>query len=948
MTSRTLTTTAATLAAALLASTSLLVSTMGCAGPSSPAQAATQDTAQKEASADSSDKAAAAANLPKVGIDYEKFVLDNGLTVLVHEDHKAPVVAVNVWYHVGSKNERPGKTGFAHLFEHLMFQGSENFKGEFFEPLEKAGATDMNGTTNNDRTNYFETVPKSALDVALWMESDRMGHFAGAISQERLDEQRGVVQNEKRQGENRPYGQAWRLIPEHTYPEGHPYSWSVIGSMDDLNAASLEDVKAWFKKYYGTSNAVLTLAGDITVEEAREKAERYFGHIAPGSVISDQGPWVAKLDERKELTTYDQVPQARAYYVYNVPPYGAVTTERLRIATRLLGTGKNSRLYKRLVYEDQLATDVFAYLSDGEIGSQVMIGADARKGVSLDKVEKAIEEEVAKLAKEGPTDAELARVKMSYFADTISGLEKVGGFGGKSDRLARGEVFLNDAGAFEKLLDVQRETTTEQVRDATKTWLDEGVFVLRVLPNPNYKAANKTSAADRTKVPDAGKAPTLDLPKLQRTTLSNGVEVVLAERHDVPIVRMRLMAEGGFSTDSKGKLGAATLTMDVLDEGTENHSSLELAAELERLGAELSSGARLEESHVSMNTLSTTLDPALDLFADVVLRPALADAEIERRRKQLLASIEQEQARPFNKALRLLGPLVYGEAHQYGIPLTGSGTTASVESLTRDDLVAYHKNALRPDKTTILVVGDTTLDTIKPALEERFGTWTSDGAASATRGGKVAQNDKARVILIDKPGAEQSLIVAGNTFAERDQIDQLAVEAMNAAIGGVFSSRLNMNLREDKHWSYGARSLIYETKGKQLFASYANVQSDKTSESMTEIKNELDAYLGDKPITAAELEKTKQNKTRKLPGQNETTGRLLGSIADMIKFELPDDYWDTFTERMNALTVEATREAAKKAITPETLTWIVIGDLDQIEQKVRALEFGEVVVMDEN
>jgi zinc protease len=939
MTSKKLTT-AATLAAALLAS-----STFGCAGPSAPAEAATKDSTKKEVSAKETTQDVA--NLPKVALEYEKIVLDNGLTVLVHEDKKAPVVAVNVWYHVGSKDERPGKTGFAHLFEHLMFQGSENYHGEFFAPLEKAGATDMNGTTNNDRTNYFETVPKSALDVALWMESDRMGHFAGAISQERLDEQRGVVQNEKRQGQNRPYGEAWQLIPEHTYPEGHPYSWSVIGSMDDLNAASLEDVKGWFKEYYGASNAVLTLAGDITVEEAREKAEKFFGHIAPGPKVAKKGPWIAKMDERKELTTYDQVPQARSYYVYNVPQYGTETTEHLRIATRLLGTGKNSRLYKRLVYEDQLATDVFAFLSDGEIGSQVIVGANARSGVSLDKVEKAIEEEIAKMAADGPTDEELARVKMSYFSEAVSGLEKVGGFGGKSDRLARGEVFLNNPGAFTKLLELQREASTEQVRAAANKWLDDGVFVLRVLPDPNHKAANAKSAADRSKVPDAGEAPTLELPKLQRATLSNGVEVVLAERHDVPMVRMRLMSDGGYSTDPNGKLGAATLTMDVLDEGTENHSSLELAAELEKLGANLSSGASLEESYVSMNTLATTLDPALDIFADVVLRPALADEEIERRRQQLLAQIKQETASPFSRALRLLGPLVYGESHQYGVPLTGSGTAESVKSLSREDLVAYHKGALRPDKTSILVVGDTTLEEIKPKLEARFGSWKADGEPNTAKSGAVAKNDKPRVILIDKPGAEQSLIVAGNVFAARDQVDQLAVDAMNAVIGGVFSSRLNMNLREDKHWSYGARSLVYETKGKQLFASYANVQSDKTSESMAEIKKELDAYLGDKPITAEELEKTKQNKTRKLPGQNETTGRLLGSIAEIVKFELPDDYYDTYTDRMHDLSVEDARKAAGEAIKPDTLTWIVIGDLDSIEQKVRELEFGDVVVMEE-
>ncbi|QDG50819.1 insulinase family protein [Persicimonas caeni] len=935
---------AAAIAAALLTSTS-----MGCAGSSAATSSPAQDAAPKEASADeaSQQEAQADQTLPEVEIPYEKFTLDNGLTVLVHQDKKAPVVAVNVWYHVGSKDEKPGKTGFAHLFEHLMFQGSENYKGEYFEPLEKAGATDMNGTTNRDRTNYFQTVPKSALDVALWMESDRMGHFQGAISQERLDEQRGVVQNEKRQGENRPYGKAWRMIPENTYPQGHPYSWSTIGSMEDLDAASLEDVKSWFDEYYGASNAVLTLAGDISVEEAKEKAEKFFGHIPAGPAVPHRGPWIAKMDERKELDTYDQVPQARAYYVYNVPQYGSETTEHLRLAADLLGDGKNSRLYKRLVYEDQIATDVFVWLWEGEIGSQILMGADARPGVELAKVEKALEEEVARFAKEGPTEEELARVKMSNFAETVSGLEKVGGFGGKSDRLARGEVFLSDPGAFEKLLDVQRDATVEQVREATAEWMGDGVFVLRVYPDPNHKAAAKKSAADRSKVPEPGQAPKLDLPDLQRAKMSNGVEVVLAERHDVPMVRLRLMADGGYAADPKDKLGVAKLTMDVLDEGTENHSSLELAAELEKLGAGLSSGSSLETAYVSMRAMTTTLDPALDLFADVVLRPAFADEEIARRKKQLLASIDQETARPRTRALRLLGPLVYGDAHPYGVPLTGSGTKASVEALERDDLVAYHARQLRPENATILVVGDTTMEQIKPKLEERFGKWKAAEAKAQVQNGQIAKHDKVRVFLIDKPGAEQSLIATGNAFDERSGVDQLAVEAMNTVIGGAFSSRLNMNLREDKHWSYGARSFVYETKGKQLFGAWAGVQSDKTSESMVEIKKELDAYLGDKPITEAELAKTKQNKTRKLPGRNETTGRLLGSVAEIVKFELPDEYWDTYTDRMNELTVEGVRKTAGEVIAPERMTWIVIGDLDKIEEKVRALEFGEVIVLDE-
>jgi len=368
----------------------LIALLMGCSG--TPQKT---DEPVKETESESTDETTSfEIELPTVAVPHEVFRLDNGLTVVVHTDKKAPVVAVNVWYHVGSKDEPAGKTGFAHLFEHLMFQGSENWKGEFFEPLEDAGATDMNGTTSRDRTNYFQTVPKSALDLALWMEADRMGHFSGAISQELLDEQRGVVQNEKRQRQNRPYGKAWEVIPPNTYPEGHPYSWSVIGSMQDLNAASLEDVKNWFKTYYGASNAVLVLAGDITIEEAREKVEKHFGHIDAGPAVPERGDFVAPMEETKKMTMHDQVPQERVYRIFNVPPYGEVTAERLRLASLVLGSGKNSRLYERLVYRDQLATNVYVWFGDGEISSQLYFVADARPGVSVREVEAILDEEL--------------------------------------------------------------------------------------------------------------------------------------------------------------------------------------------------------------------------------------------------------------------------------------------------------------------------------------------------------------------------------------------------------------------------------------------------------------------------------------------------------------------------------------------------------------------------
>lgn len=880
---------------------------------------------------------AAAPEYPSIDIPFEKFVLPNGLTLLVHHDPKAPVVAVNVWYHVGSKDERVGKTGFAHLFEHLMFQGSENLKGEFFEPLERAGATDLNGTTNSDRTNYFQTVPRSALDLALWMESDRMGHFAGAISQERLDEQRGVVQNEKRQGQNQPYGKVWEAIPPNTYPAGHPYSWSTIGSMEDLNAASLDDVKAWFAEYYGASNAVVSIAGDIKPDEAYAKVLKYFGDIPSGPATPKKGAWVAKMTERRELQLFDRVPQERVIYVYNVPEYGQEALERLRLAASVLGTGKNSRFFKRLVYTDQIATSANVFVDEGEIGSQLYIMADAVVGVPLSRVEAAIEEELASFLAQGPTADELVRARMSYFADRVSRLERVGGFGGKSDLLARNEVFLGDPGAYKRLHDAFASASAGEVLQTANEWLRGGVFVMRVSPEDTHTITK--SDADRSKLPDVGDAPDLTLPPLQRATLSNGMKLVVAQRHDIPVVQARFYTQAGFATDFGGKAGTARLAMDVLDEGTTQRGGLELAAELERLGASLSSGASLDDAGVNMSVLTPNLARGFDLLAEVVTTPAFADDEIERRRALLLASIEQEKSRPMNMAQRLLGPALFGAEHPYGTPLTGSGTVESVKSITREDLVQWHQRWVHPENATLIVVGDTTLETATAAAEAAFGAWKVDAASAAVPQATVQRNGT-RLLLIDKPGAEQSMIVAGNVYGTRRDVDPISAEAMNQAIGGSFMSRINMNLREDKHWSYGARSFLFETQQQQAYAVFAQVQSDKTAESIVEIQKEIAGYLGERPMTEVELERIKSNNTRKLPGQNETTGRLLGSVDEIVRFGLPDDYYNTFVSRVNALTADQTHATARAVIQPENFVWIVVGDLSKIEAKVRALNLS--------
>ncbi len=879
-----------------------------------------------------------------VEIPYTKFVLKNGLILLVHEDHKAPIVAVNIWYHVGSKNEKPGKTGFAHLFEHLMFNGSEHFNDDYFKVLQRIGATGLNGTTSNDRTNYFQNVPTTALDTVLWMESDRMGHLLGAIDQARLDEQRGVVQNEKRQGENQPYGRAWITIAENTYPAGHPYSWSVIGSMEDLSAASLDDVREWFRTYYGPANAVIAVAGDIDAETARQKVEKYFGDIPSGPPITKQQAWIAKRSGEHRQIMQDQVPQARIYKAWNVPEWGSADSNYLDLVTDVLSQGKTSRLYKRLVYDDQIATGVSAFMDANEIAGQVLIMADARPGVELSTVEKTLDEELARLLREGPTAEELERVQTQYRARFIRGIERIGGFGGKSDILLANQVFGGSPDLYKVTQKRIQTATAKDLQDAAKRWLSDGVYVLEVHPFPKYSTT--PSDVDRSKgVPAAGAPPEARFPKFQRATLSNGLKVIFAERTAVPQINFELLVDAGYAADQFAAAGTASMTLDMMDEGTKTRNALQISEELALLGATLSTGSNLDMSSVSLSALKETLDKSLELYADVVLNPSFPPEELERLRKQRLARIQQEKVQPFAMALRVFPALLYGKGHAYANPLTGSGTEQTVEKMKREDLMKFHDQWFKPNHSTLVVVGATTLAEIQPKLEKLFANWKA-GDVPAKNIGTVALADSPKVYLMDRPGALQSVILAAHVAPPKANPQEIAIETMNTVLGGDFSARINMNLREDKHWSYGARTVILDARGQRPFIVQAPVQTDKTSGAMTEIQKELTGIVGSKPATEDELARAKAAETLTLPGQWETMSAVANSIGDIVQFGLPDDYFDTYSQRVRALGLDGVNGAAEKVVHPGSLVWVVVGDREKIEPGIRALNLGPITVLD--
>ena len=878
-----------------------------------------------------------------INIDYEKFVLPNGLTLLVHEDHKAPIVAVNVWYHVGSKNEKPGKSGFAHLFEHLMFNGSENFRDDYFQAIERIGGTDVNGTTNSDRTNYFQNVPVAALDQVLFLESDRMGHFKGVISQELLDEQRGVVQNEKRQGENQPYGKQWNYLTKAMYPKGHPYSWTVIGEMEDLNAASIDDVKEWFESYYGPNNAVVAIAGDITPKEAHEKVLKYFGDIPAGPTIERQERNIPEHPTDTYQVYEDRISESRVTYTWNSPEFGSKEDLHFDLISAILSSGKNSRLYKNLVYENQIASYAQAFQASSEIASRFIAQANVKPGADIEKVKAEILSEIDKFMKDGPTESELKRVKAEYFANFIKGMERIGGFGGVSDILASNQTYHGDANYYKTKLQYVENATVADLQATAKKWLSKGKHTLIAKPFPEYTITEST--VDRSKLPEVAEAKPSNFPDVQRATLKNGMKIVLAQRKGVPTIVMDLMFDAGFKTDYLSSPGTASLAMNLLDEGTKNLNSLQISEKLQLLGANLYSYSDMDDSTVSLRTLKPSLEESIALFSDVILNPSFPEKEFERLKTEQLNGIKREKSQPMTMVLRVMNKYLYGEDHPYSGPQTGSGYEATVSELTREDVVNYYNTWLKPNNATLVVTGDIEMDQLKSYLEKSLGKWKKGDIPQVTFK-QPKTNTKNTLYLMDRPESQQSIIIAGHLTEKYGENPEYVVEQMVKILGGGFTSRINMNLREDKHWAYGAGGFVMGAKEERPFLVYAPVQTDKSAESVTELRKEIAEFVSTRPATTEEVEKVKTNKVLALPGQWETNAAVNASLKNMVKYDLPDDYYKTYDSKIRNLSAKEVQEVSKRMVSPEKVNWFIIGDRAKIASKLDKLNFDEIIEID--
>ena len=859
-----------------------------------------------------------------VTIAFEQHKLSNGMDVILHEDHTIPLVAVNVWYHVGSKNEEMGRTGFAHLFEHVMFEGTKHHNNSHFEPLQKAGAN-LNGSTTTDRTNYWEDVPSNYLELALWLEADRMGFLLDGLDQQKFDVQRDVVKNERRQSyENRPYGMAHGHLQSALFPLPHPYHWMTIGSQEDLDSASLDDVKEFFQRFYGPSNASLAIAGDFHAEEALELVSRYFGDLPPGESVPRIGRQDSLLSGRVDIEMRDKVTLPRLYIAWPAPAEGHQDDAPLELYQAIMSDGLSARLHRSLVYEKQIAQHAFVRYGPSEIAGQLMVQVTAAEGHNLDEIEAAVEAELEDIHRNPPTDEEIARSKNRIEATHFRQLARIGGFGGRADQLNHFNVIESDPGLINTSLDRCLAVQREDILRVAETYVSANRVRLRVLPETPLSAAATT--VDRNIMPPPSQEPTFTPPLPVRDRLPNGMGVTVVEQRGMPIVAFGVLLGTGASADPAELPGLAGLVGDMLPEGAAGKSSQQIANEFEFIGARLSVDSRREYSLLSTETLTKHWGSALEMTAEVLLSPDFPQHELDRVRREQLTDLRRSKDEPNVIAERLVAGLVYPAASGYAHPI--SGTENSIQAITRDDLVTQFRRAYRPDNAHLLVVGDVDREEVMRRAAAALGGWSGppfDADADGHADSDLIHN-QTTIYLVDRPGAPQSVIRAIHSSIPRRHPDYIALLLANYSFGGQFSARLNQNLRQDKGYSYGYMSSIQWQRGPSLLVAGGSVQSNATGESVYETLKEFREVSGERPITAEELSNAKDGILRAYPASFERPASVLGQLVAMEQFGLPDDYFRSVRPSIEAITLDDVHRAAATHIRPSNLQVLVVGD----------------------
>jgi zinc protease len=896
-------------------------------------------------------------------LPFEKVTLPNGLEVILSQKRGLPMVAVNLWYHVGPANEAAGRTGFAHLFEHMMFQSSLHVpEDSHFKLLEAAGASDINGTTDYDRTNYFQTVPSNQLELALWLESDRMGYLLEKVTQTSLSNQQDVVRNERRQSvENQPYGMADEAAVQILFPKGHPYHGNVIGSHEDIQAVKLEDVHAFFRQYYAPNNASLAIVGDFDVAQAKALVTKYFGTFKRGPAVPPIKADTPKITSERRQTVQARVQLPRVTMTWITPPIFQPGDADADVAAQVLGGGRSSRLYKKLVYEKQIAQNVVAQQYSLILGSMFQVEATARPGHTAEELEKAIDEELAAFRATPPTAAELERARNTIETNIIGGLERLGGFGGIADRLNSYNHYLKNPGFLEQDIQRYRNVTPASVQAFAKENLAPNargiIYAVPGTPaapaNPPTPPAPSAAAAQkpgpsinadepwRNTQPKPGAAKPLQLATPTTATLPNGLTLILSEKHEVPIVAANVVFRGGSDSNPIDKPGLANFAAAMLDEGTSTRNALAIADQLAQLGASLGTGSSMDSMTVSARSLAKNFPATLDLMADVTLRPSFPADEIDRQRAQRLGQLVQQRDNPAALVGTVAMQAVYGTRHPYGF--AEIGTEASVKAISRADMQAFWKERFVPNNAALVVAGDITMPELRALAEKAFGAWERGTVSRAQIG--APQMTEARVVIVDKPASPQTQLRVAGIGAERSSPDFRPLQVMNMTLGGLFSSRINMNLRERNGYTYGASSQFTFRRAPGPFQVAAGIRTDVTAPAVAEVFKEI-LSMAQKPMTADELQRAKDSMSYSLPGAFESSANAVNNFSNVFTYDLGLDYYSQYAAQVNAVTVDQAAAVARKYLVSDKMVVIAVGDRSKIEMPLRELGLGPVEVWD--
>ena len=869
-----------------------------------------------------------------ISIEFEKFTLSNGLDVILSRDNSLPVASVNLWYHVGSKNEDEGKTGFAHLFEHVMFEGSKNHDTSFFEPLQKVGAN-LNGSTTPDRTNYWVDVPSNYLELILWLESDRMGYLLEVLTDRKLDVQRDVVKNERRQNyENRPYGMAHMILQPAVFPAPHPYNWTTIGSPEDLDNASLDDVKSFFRRFYTPNNASLAIVGDFDPDEARSLVEKYFGDIPPGPHVERAFRIDSSLSGAVDIASYDRVQLPRLYMTWPTVPAFSNDQPALDMLEAILGDGRSSRLYRSLVYEKRSAREVQVYHHDQEIAGEFIVQATANPDHSLEELEEELLHQIEDIRSGNVDERELQRARNRIQASHVFQLERSGGFGGRADQLNYYNTYTGDPAFINKDLDRYMAVSIEDVRRAASMLGDAKV---RLAINPEAERTAAPSSVKRDNMPASAPQPSFTAPVPNRTRLENGLNVLHVERRGIPTVAFGLVIRSGSVDDSPQRAGIAHLTTTMLPEGTVTRDSGRISDEMEFLGSQIRAAASREHILITSDGLTSTWRDTLALLGDVAMNPVFPEHELERIRANVLTDLSRVSDNPATISARATRGVMFGPGTAYGHPQSGS--EESVSATTRSDLQAYFNTHFDPRTATFIIVGDLSFDEAVAAADKTFGSWkASPGAFERARAAVASPDPRPTTIyLADKPGAAQSVVRTGHLTIPRNHPDYLAFNLFNYIFGGQFSARLNMNLRQDKGYSYGYMSTIDWNLAPSMLVAGGGVQTAVTKETVIETLKEFNEIVGERPVSETEFTDAVQGILRSLPSQFETQSRIVAQLARMSTYDLPDDYLAKLPDSLAEVNLDDVRRMAAEQLDVDHLNIVIAGDASVVGPGLREL-----------